>query len=304
MCQTLIILGPTASGKTGLSLELARRLGGEIVNADALQAYRGLDIGTDKPTAEMRRQVRHHLVDILEPAETFSAGEFARRARRAIADIRQRGRSPLVVGGSGLYLRALLEGLSPLPQRRPEIRRQLEEELQRRGLEHLRQQLWQVDPSTAERLHKRDRQRILRALEVYRSSGQAMSKLLGLKPVDFVPLAARRIGLTVPRTILYDRIADRINAMVERGWVSEIMAMLKRGVEPSVPAFQAIGYRQMVRHITGELTLEAAIAETVQATRRYAKRQLTWFRREPEVFWVSGLDAQSAASTVLRSIHQ
>ncbi|MEM1206865.1 MAG: tRNA (adenosine(37)-N6)-dimethylallyltransferase MiaA [Acidobacteriota bacterium] len=302
MQPLLVILGPTASGKSSLAVELARRLDGEIVNADALQVYRGLDVGTDKPTLEMRRRVPHHLVDVLDPDEPWSAGAFGRMARDAIEDIRSRGLTPLVVGGSGLYLRALLEGLGPLPRSQPEVRRELEARLSSEGLPSLYAELSRLDPETAARLAPRDRQRIVRALEVYRISGETMSAWLARRTRESAPLEGLRIGLTVPRTILYDRIADRIMEMVENGWIAEVVALLNRGIQPSVPAFQAIGYRQMVRHIMGEYSLENAVAETVQATRRYAKRQMTWFRREDGIRWVPGLEVEAAASTVLRFI--
>ncbi len=295
------VVGPTAAGKSGLGLELARRLDGEIINGDALQIYRRLSIGTDKPTPEMLREIPHHLVDILEPNEAFSAGEFARRGRVAIHDILRRGRLPIVVGGSGLYLRALFEGLSPLPRSRPEVRAELEAWADREGPADLHKHLREIDPETAQRLVPQDRQRIVRALEIHRSSGVPMSDWLRRKPVE-KPIPALRIGLTVPRAILYDRIADRVDQMVEKGWVSEVVKMLDQGFEPSAPAFQAIGYRQIVRHVRGELSLQEAVKDTIQATRRYAKRQMTWFRKEPGVQWVSGLDFDTVLPSLLHDI--
>ena len=295
-----VIVGPTAAGKSGLGLELARRIDGEIINGDALQVYRRLAIGTDKPTPAMMREIPHHLVDILDPTEAFSAGEFARRGRGAIADILGRGRVPIVVGGSGLYLRALLEGLSPLPRSDAGVRAQLEGWVEREGLGPLYRELQEIDPETAERLVPQDRQRIVRALEIYRSSGVPMSDWLRKKPLEKA-IPALRIGLTVPRAILYDRIADRVKQMVEKGWVSEVVTMLDQGIEPSAPAFQAIGYRQIVRHVRGECSLQEAVRDTVQATRRYAKRQMTWFRKEP-VRWVPGLELDTVLPSLLHDI--
>ena len=254
MPTVLAVVGPTAAGKSGLGLELARRLGGEIINGDALQAYRRLSIGTDKPTPEMLAEIPHHLVDILEPTEPFSAGEFGRRARTAIRDIQGRGRVAVVVGGSGLYQRALFEGLSPLPKSDPEIRRRLTERAESEGLRILYDELGEVDPETRDRLVPGDTQRILRALEIHAVSGVPMSAWLRKKPLEKA-LPVFRIGLTVPRGILYDRIGDRVEQMVERGWISEVVSLLEQGIDPGAPAFQAIGYRQMVQHVRGHLGL-------------------------------------------------
>ncbi len=284
-CEALVVVGPTASGKSRLAVELCQLVDGEIINADALQVYRGLDIGTAKPPAEMQAVVPHHLIDILEPTEVYSAGEFARRAHLAIADIHRRGRLPVVVGGSGFYVRALLQGLSPIPPIDPRCRLELFEVLSRDGLGVLWKELQEVDPETAGRLHQGDRQRILRALEVARSSGRPLSDWIRGKPTQR-PLRAVTIGLTLPRTILYDRISGRIREMVAQGWVDEVSGLLARGIEPAAAAFQAIGYRQMVRHVAGEWSLEQTIADISTATRRYAKRQLTWFRKEAGIRWL------------------
>lgn len=288
----LAVVGPTAVGKSELAIRLAEALGGEVVNADALQVYRGLDIGTAKPDPEVRRRVPHHLVDVLEPHEPFSAGDFARRGRAAIADIRRRGAVPIVVGGSGLYQRALFEGLSPVPKS-PEVRAELERRLAVEGLAALRDQLARLDPATAGRLAPGDTQRILRALEVVVASGRPQSEWWR-RAAEEPPLAVLRLGLTLPRGVLYDRISARVGRMVERGWVGEVDALLGRGISVSVPAFQAIGYREIVRHLQGESTLDEATRSIVVATRRYAKRQLTWFRREA-VRWLPATDSAFAA---------
>lgn len=302
LAPALVVLGPTAVGKSSLGMRLARHLDGEIVNADALQVYRGLELGTDKPTSEMRAEIRHHLVDILDPSESYSAGDFARRARDAIRDITARGRLPVVVGGSGLYLKALLEGLSPLPRRDEEVRAALKRRVEREGAPALHAELVEIDPETARRVERMDRQRIVRALEVHAVSGRPMSSLLAEKSPDFVPIDAVRIGLTLPRSILYDRIAGRIRDMVEQGWVKEVSALLERGVEPSAPAFQAIGYSQIVHYILGRTSLDQAIETTVKATRRYAKRQMTWFRRVDGVRWIPALEIEHQFSILLREL--
>ena len=298
----LVVLGPTAVGKSTLGMRLARELDGEIVNADALQVYRHLELGTDKPTPEMRAEIPHHLVDVLEPTEPYSAGDFARRARDAIRDIRSRNRLPVVVGGSGLYLKALLEGLSPLPQRDETVRARLKERVEKEGVETLHAELARLDPETASRVQPRDRQRIVRALEVQAVSGRPMSSLMAKKSPDFQPIDAARIGLTLPRAILYDRIAGRIRDMVKKGWVEEVSALLDRGVDASAPAFQAIGYSQIVHYILGRSSLDQAIETTVQATRRYAKRQMTWFRRVEGVRWIPALEIEQQFPILLREL--
>lgn len=299
MKRILVLLGATATGKTAAALAIAAAVPAEIVNADALQVYRGLDIGTGKPTAGERAEVRHHLLDILDPRERFSAGEFARRARAAVAEIEGRGALPIVVGGSGLYLRALLEGLSPLPAGSVALRQELRDRCDRDGLVALHEELGRLDPPTAARLPPADRQRILRALEVTVATGRPFSAWLQLKPADPV-LSALRVGLTLPRPILYDRIGGRVRSMVESGWLDEVARLLREGVPPQSPAFQAIGYREMTKCALGQCDLEQAIAETTAATRRFAKRQETWFRKDRDVVWVAADDPAGAAADIRR----
>lgn len=302
--RTVAIVGPTAVGKTGLALRLAEELeqrgeGVEIINADALQVYRGLDIGTAKPTPEERARVPHHLVDVLEPEERFSAGEFARRARAALEGIHGRGRRALVVGGSGFYHKALFEGLSPLPKPDPEVRAALVRRAAREGSEALHAELAEADPRAAARLAPGDTQRVCRALEVWTSTGRTISDWIDRQPAPAQPLSALHVGLTLPRAILYDSIAARVSAMLERGWVEEVEDLLQRGVDPGCPAFQAIGYRQLVRHVQGQMELAEASTEIVRATRRFAKRQWTWFRRQTQVVWFDARDRPRNVSGVL-----
>jgi tRNA dimethylallyltransferase len=294
------IVGPTATGKSALALAVAEELDGEIVNADALQVYRGFDLGTAKPSPEERQRVPHHLIDILDPHERYSAGEFARRARAAIADIEARGRLPIVAGGSGLYLRALIEGISPVPPGDPATRRALRARLAAEGLPALHAELARRDPETAARLPPGDSQRILRALEVTLVSGVPLSAWIARQPFGAQRLSATRVGLTLPRGVLYDRIAARVLRMVERGWVGEVARLLGSGLTPDLPAFQAIGYRQLARHVLGEWPLGRAVDETIQATRRFAKRQQTWFRKEPDVSWFEAQDPDGRIPEVLR----
>jgi tRNA dimethylallyltransferase len=298
MPRVLAIVGPTATGKSDLGMRVASAVDGEIVNADALQVYRGLDIGTAKPGPEERRAIPHHLLDVVEPGERFSAGDFALLARRAIAEIGGRGRPAVVVGGSGFYLRALFRGLSPLPTADPVLRRELRRRAVEEGPGVLHRELAALDPAAAERLPVADVQRVVRALEVVRVSGRTLSEWHAERPSE-PPVSATWVGLTLPRAILYDRIAVRVARMLDAGWVDEVRQLLGAGLAPEAPAFQAIGYREIVRYVRGEWDLERAVAETVRATRRFAKRQLTWFRNEPQVRWFDPRQLSDGISGVL-----
>jgi tRNA dimethylallyltransferase len=295
----IAIAGATATGKSALAMALAARLGGEIVNADALQLYRGFDVGTAKPSAAERAQVRHHLIDILAPAERSSAGEYARRARAALADIAARDRVAIVVGGSGLYWRALFSGLSFVPPGEAAVRQTLRERLRTEGLPVLRRELLERDPQTAARLAAGDTQRVLRALEVAMVSGRPLSVWLEAPPSEPQSIASLQVGLTLPRSILYDRIAGRVAGMLENGWVEEVRGLIASGLDPNLPAFQAIGYRQLVRYVHGEWSFEQAVDETIRATRRFAKRQETWFRKEPDLIWFRSEDVDRLLPQVL-----
>jgi len=288
---TLAVVGPTCTGKSALALALARRFDGELVSADALQVYRGLERGTAKPGAAARAAVPHHLIDILDPRESFSAGEFARRARSAIADIAARGRLPIVVGGSGLYLRALWRGLAPVPPVPDEVRAALRRRLEAEGIALLYDELQRRDPELGSRLTPADRQRVVRGLEVFEATGRPLSSWQRETEASGV-LPTIVLGLTLPRTLLYDRIATRAYVMLSGGWLDEIRQLLCDGVPESAPAFQAIGYRQLLRHLRGSCTLEQAMDDTIRATRRYAKRQETWFRRERVAAWFHSPDLE------------
>ncbi|MCH9648046.1 MAG: tRNA (adenosine(37)-N6)-dimethylallyltransferase MiaA [Deltaproteobacteria bacterium] len=289
METTLAIVGPTATGKTELAIEIAEQIGGEIINADALQVYRGFDIGTAKPSKQEQQRVPHHLIDIVEAEHRYSAGEFSKRGRKAIEEIRGRGKQPIVVGGSGLYIRSLFEGLSPVPPGDPEVHSRLRKKLEEEGLEALRKQLKELDPVSALRISSGDTQRILRALEVALVTGRPLGEWIADQPFGEQALPSTKICLTLPKSLLYDRIECRVQRMVDYGWVEEVRNLLASGVNPEAPAFQAIGYRQIVRFLNDETTLEVALGDTVQATKRFAKRQNTWFRKEPGVQWVDAL---------------
>lgn len=293
--RVLAIVGPTAVGKSALALEIAERMGGEIVNADALQVYRGFDLGTAKPDAAERARVRHHLIDILDPEERYSAGRFAVLAEAAISEIAARGSLPVLVGGSGLYLRALLEGIAPIPPVDPAVRARLEERLASEGLAALHGELESRDPVTAARLGAGDRQRVLRALEISLSTGEPLSSWIARRPFGERRRPAERIGLTLSRRALYDRIAVRVGRMKDAGLEEEVRRLLESGVRPESPAFQAIGYRQFAQVARGLWSREQAVDETIRATRRFAKRQQTWFRAERDIVW---FDADAPASSL------
>ncbi len=283
----LVVAGPTASGKSELALEAAERLGGEIISADAFAVYRGMDIGTDKPGPEARRRVRHHLIDIADPTQRFSAGDFVREADAAIAQIRARGKTPVVAGGTHFYIRALLLGLFPSPPHDQELRRQLEA-----AWSADRASLWteleRADPALTRRLNPGDRQRILRALEVWRLTGVPLSEHWRRHRT-----ARRYHALIVAplreRADLYARIDLRVDAMFSSGFVEEVRHLLTQGVSPRAHAMKAIGYRQIVEVVYGKSSLAQAKEATKRASRHLAKRQLTWLRhlRESNLHWVS-----------------
>jgi tRNA dimethylallyltransferase len=284
----VVILGPTASGKTALSLALAERFEGEIVNCDSVAIYREFEIGTAKPNAAQRGRAPHHLFDCIDPRGFITAGEYARQARAVLVEIRSRGHLPIVVGGTGLYLRALLEGLFPGPQRSEELRERLRELAANRGSIHLHKILSRLDPSAAEKIHANDLPKLIRAIEVCLASRQKMSELWREKGRD--PLQGFRIlrlGLDPDRQKLYDRINERAQAMFDGGLVEETQGLLKKYGAGARP-LGSLGYRQGTQFLHGELTREQAVQSAQQAHRNYAKRQMTWFRREPDVHWLKG----------------
>jgi tRNA dimethylallyltransferase len=286
----VVILGPTAAGKSSLAIELASRFCGEIVSCDSVAVYRHFEIGTAKPTREDRARIPHHLLDVAEPDEALTAGEYSRRARAAIDEITQRGKLPIVVGGTGLYLRALLEGLFPGPQRSEELRERLRERSATRGSTYLHQLLSRLDPAAAAKIHANDTPKLIRAIEVCLASREPMSELWQQRGRD--PLTGfriLRIGLNPEREQLYEQVNSRAQKMFESGLVEETEPLLGRyGQQKSVTALDSHGYKQAAQLLRGELTREQAITATQQAHRNYAKRQMTWFRREPDVVWLEG----------------
>ncbi len=286
----VVILGPTGSGKSALAIALAQQFAGEVVSCDSVAGYRHFEIGTAKPTREQRALVPHHLLDVAEPGEPFTAGEYARQARAAIAEITGRQQLPVVVGGTGLYLRALLEGLFPGPQRSEELRERLRERAQQRGPAYLHQLLSRLDPAAAAKIHPHDAPKIIRAVEVCLASRAPMSRLWVERGRD--PLAGfriLRIGLNPEREALYARLNQRACHMFECGLIEETKSLLERyGDERNATPLDSLGYRQATQFLRGELTREQALAVTQQGHRNYAKRQMTWFRREPDAAWLAG----------------
>ncbi|MGD0218362.1 MAG: tRNA (adenosine(37)-N6)-dimethylallyltransferase MiaA [Desulfobaccales bacterium] len=282
--KVAVLVGPTAVGKTAVALELARRLGAQIVNADSLQVYRELDIGTAKPSPAERLLVPHHLVDVAAPPEPYDAARYSREGRAVLAALHARGIPPLVVGGSGLYLKALLYGLFEAGSPRGEIRMRLKRELTDLGPLLLHQRLAALDPITAGRLHPHDRYRILRALEVMEASGRPLSELFQAHRFSNCPYRILKLGLRIPREELQSRIALRLTAMLAGGFLQEVEELLGR-YPPDLKPLQSLGYRHLGQYLRGERSWEEAIASLEVDTRRYAKRQRTWFRADPEINW-------------------
>lgn len=304
--DVVAVVGPTATGKSELAVRLARELDGEVVSVDALQVYRGLDIGTAKVDAATRRGVPHHCLDLVEPEDAFDAGSYAREARRAIAGIHRRGRLPVLAGGSGFYLKAVVDGLAPLPQQEPDWRRVLEGVEERRGPGHLFRMLQRLDPEWAGQVGEADRQRILRGLEVTLRVGEPFSELLDRRDRDRAPYRVIWVGIDRPRKALRRRIARRVDAMLEAGWLDEVRRLLESGVSREAPGLEAIGYRELAATLAGEMTLEEARETVVVATRRYARKQRTWFRNQTPARWflLDGRDVGDIVDPVLEHVRR
>jgi tRNA dimethylallyltransferase len=300
----VLLMGPTASGKSRLALELAARRAVEIVSVDSAQVYRGMDIGTAKPSARERAQVPHHLLDIIDPREAYSAARFAADARQLIGEIRARGRIPLLVGGTMLYFKALDEGLSDLPAAEPALRRRLEAQAAALGWPALHARLAQADPVTAARLHPNDQQRIQRALEILETTGRAPSVFYAQarKGGGLDGSVVRVALMPVERAMLHRRIDRRFDAMIEQGFVDEVRRLHARGdLHAELPSIRAVGYRQLWAHLQGDCGLDEAIDRGKAATRQYAKRQLTWLRGDPRWMCVDP-DAPDAVESLVRAV--
>ena len=288
--QTVYVLaGPTASGKTAHAIAIAHRLDCEIVCMDSMQIYRGMDIGTAKPTAAEMDGIPHHMLDVADPTESFSVARYQEMAEKCIRDIADRGHRALLVGGTGLYLRALRHPMTMGSVQGDEsIRQELQEEADREGGKaRLHEELRRVDPASAARLHENDVRRIIRALEVYRLTGVPFSNQA--LPEEPPPFDYRVVSLTMDRAALYERINRRVDLMVQSGLIEEVRGLLSRGVPPDAQAMKGLGYKEIIPYLAGECSLEDAVYELKLGTRHYAKRQLTWMRREEDVCWVDSL---------------
>ncbi len=283
----VVVLGPTASGKTALSLALAERFHGEIVNCDSVAMYREFDLGTAKPTARERARAPHHLLDCVEPTDHVTAGEYARQARQVLDEIKARGHLPILAGGTGLYLRALLEGLFPGPERSEELRERLRDLAAGRGSDYLHRILCRLDGAAAEKIHANDTPKLIRAIEVCLASRQKMTELWQRGRGPLRGFRILRLGLDPDRQPLYDRINRRAQQMFDAGLVEETRRLVDKYGEAAGP-LSALGYKQAVQFLHGELTREQALQAAQQAHRNYAKRQMTWFRSEPQVHWLLG----------------
>lgn len=300
--RLVVIVGPTAVGKTKLSLTLAKRLNGEIISGDSMQVYRYMDIGTAKASLAERAVVPHHLIDIINPDEEYSVVHFQQMATRLIREINQRGKLPFLVGGTGLYIESVTHRFRfAQAEQNPGLREQLKRLAETEGVEALHRRLAIVDPVTAKRLHPNDVKRVIRAIEMYELTGEKMS--------DYQERAAQSpydlymIGLTMERSLLYERINQRVEQMIADGLVDEVRRLLERGYDPSLTSLQGLGYKELIPYLQGACTLDEAIEEIKKRTRRFAKRQLTWFRRMPEVHWYD-LSNPADYPTIVSTIHR
>jgi tRNA dimethylallyltransferase len=301
----VLLLGPTGSGKTSLSLALGERFNGEIVSCDSVAVYRGMDLGTAKPTPEERARLPHHLIDVADPDQPFTAGDYSRQARAALHQIAGRDQLPIVTGGTGLYLRALTDGLFAGPERQQPLRARLEHSRQRHGEAWLHRLLQRLDPASAARIHSNDAPKLIRAIEVCIAARKPLSEILQNQQKARNPLSGfrlLRIGLNPPRPALYHRLNRRAEAIFAAGLINETRALLDRF--GSVKALDSLGYRQALRVLLEAGSVEDAIRSTQQGHRNYAKRQITWFRREPDVHWIEAFGDQPETLRVAAELIQ
>jgi tRNA dimethylallyltransferase len=304
--RLIVVLGPTASGKSALGIHIAEKLGGEILVCDSTQVYRHFNIGTAKVPAAEQRGIAHHLMDIIELTETFTAGDYRRRALEALDDLRRRRILPILTAGTGLYLRALLEGLADAPQRSEEIRARLRQTAVERGSAHLHRVLVRLDPETAARIPAADVQKLIRAIELRLLTGKPMSEIHRSGRDALQGYEIIKIGLLPPRAALYARIHQRTAAMLAAGWLDEVRALVASGVSADAKPFQFIGYSQLREQLAGCASEKDVVQQIQQATRRFAKRQLTWFRKESSVHWLAGFgdtpEISAAALAIINSV--
>lgn len=283
--QLIIIQGPTASGKTDLAVRLAERFDGEIINADSMQIYRGLDIGTAKPTGDLLQRAPHHVLSIVDPDQLFSAADYRKEAELAIRDIHSRGKRVIVVGGTGLYIKALTKGLIDSPEGNETLREELNAIARNYGRGELYRQLTLVDPATAAKLHPNDQLRVIRALEVFRMTGQPISSFREKHGFQSTVYRCLKIGILTERAELYRRIDNRVDWMIQHGFIEEVQRLLAKGYAPQLKPLRSLGYRQICTYLTGGYSLAETIQLIKRDTRHYAKRQLTWFKKDSEIKW-------------------
>ncbi len=301
--KIVVITGPTAVGKTDLAIYLARQLKGEIISADSMQIYRGMDIGTAKPTPVERKKAPHHLIDFIDPRETYSAGDFQRDARERIEKISSKKNLPLVVGGTGLYIQALLYGLpAGFDKKDPNLRHELREIAAKEGREFLHKKLRQCDPELASRIHPNDIQRVIRGLEVFKLTGRPLSELQKENQSGELPYRVGGYVLNRPREELYQRIDWRVEKMIEEGLEEEVRGLVNKGCNLGHTAMQGLGYRELYLYLQGELNRDEAVQLIKRNTRRYAKRQLTWFKNKFDFSWIRVEDSEEFFPGVLERI--
>ncbi|MBD8514740.1 tRNA (adenosine(37)-N6)-dimethylallyltransferase MiaA [Photobacterium sp. WH77] len=301
--QAIFLMGPTASGKTDLAIRLRQQLPVELISVDSALIYRDMDIGTAKPDAAELAQAPHRLIDIRDPSQSYSAADFREDALKEMADIVAAGRIPLLVGGTMLYFKALLEGLSPLPQADPAIRAEIEQQAQEQGWLALHEELQQIDPVSATRIHPNDPQRLSRALEVFRISGKTLTELTQTQG-ETLPYQVHQFAITpMDRAILHQRIEQRFDKMIKAGFEQEVRALYERGdLHPDLPSVRCVGYRQMWDYFDGNCTLDEAVFRGICATRQLAKRQITWLRSWKALTWLDSSDVEKALQTVTNSV--
>jgi tRNA dimethylallyltransferase len=298
----VIVLGPTAVGKSAVAIRIAQEFKGEVINCDSMQVYKGFDIGTDKLPPDKRKNIPHHLLDIVDSSTQFTAAEFVNHALKAIQSIRKKQKLPIIAGGTGLYLKALLVGLFPEGEKDPQIRNRLEQMAKEKGLGFLWESLLKVDPVYAKKIGKRDKIRIIRALEVFHNTKKPISQHFASthSPVD--DFFILKIGLKLERSLIYKKIEDRVDRMFTKGIVDEARELLEKGASPDSSPFRALGYRQALNHLRGDISLEEARELTKRETRHYAKRQITWFRKMEGIHWFTPDDFSSIAKFIKTSL--
>jgi len=297
-----VILGPTGVGKSITAIKLSKKLKGEIINCDSMQVYKGFNIGTDKIPLEKRENIPHHLLDIVHPNTQFTAADFAKHALKAIDLILKKNKLPIIVGGTGLYLKALLEGLFPGPGRDSSLRQKLEKRAEEKGLESLSQKLAEVDPVYSQKIGKNDKMRIIRALEVFYLTQRPFSEHFKNTKSCVKDFNAIKIGLKLNRKELYRRIEERVDKMFKSGIINEVEELLKKGADEHSPPFRALGYKYVLKFLKKEIPAEESVALTKRDTRHYAKRQLTWFRKMEGIQWFSPFDFSSLAAYLEKNL--